>query len=56
VTEGLEAALGRKKQENRRSKITGEVEAHICAIACSAPPEGRSRWTMQLIADELVRL
>ena len=56
VFEGLEAALGRKKQENRRHKVTGEVEARICAIACSDPPDGRSRWTMQLIADELIRL
>lgn len=51
VTDGLEAALGRKQQENRYRKITGEVEAHICAIACSEPPEGSSRWTMQMIAD-----
>ena len=56
VTEGLEAALGRKKQANRHRKVTGEVEARICAIACSDPPEGTSRWTMQAIADELVRL
>ena len=33
VTEGLEAALGRKKQENRYRKVTGEVEARLCAIA-----------------------
>ena len=56
VTDGLEAALGRKKQENYHRKVTGEVEAQICAIACSTPPEGRTRWTMQLIADELIRL
>ena len=56
VTEGVEAALGRKVQKNRYRKITGEIEARICAIACSEPPEGRSRWTMQMIADELVRL
>jgi len=56
VVEGLEAALGRKKQENYHRKVTGEIEARICAIACSAPPEGRSRWTMQMIADELIRL
>ena len=56
VFEGLEAALGRKQQENRRRKVTGDVEAHIIAIACSAAPEGRSRWTMKMIADELVRL
>ena len=56
VFEGLEAALGRKKQENYNRKVTGEIEARICAIACSEPPEGRSRWTMQMIADELIRL
>ena len=46
VMEGLEAALGRKEQKNRRRKVTGEVEAQICLIACSDPPEGASRWTM----------
>lgn len=56
VTEGLEGALGRKQQKNRHRKVTGDVEARLCAIACSAPPEGTSRWTMQAIADELVRL
>lgn len=56
VTDGLEAALGRKEQTNHYRKVTGEVEAQICAIACSEPPEGRSRWTMQAIADELIRL
>jgi len=56
VMEGLEAALGRKKRESKPKFITGEVEAEICAIACSLPPEGRSRWTVQMIADELIRL
>ncbi len=56
VTEGMEAALNRKKQENRHHKVTGDVEARICAITCSAPPQGASRWTMQAIADELIRL
>lgn len=56
VMEGLEAALGRKAQENRCRKVTGDVEARICAIACSEPPAGASRWTMQAIADELIRL
>lgn len=56
VTGGMEAALGRKEQVNRHKKIDGRVEAHIIAIACSEAPEGRERWTLQLIADELVRL
>jgi len=56
VLEGIEAALGRKTHNNYNRKVTGEVEAQICVIACSAPPQGRSRWTMQMIADELIRL
>ena len=56
VTEGLEAALGRKEQQNRHRKVDGKVEAHIIAIACSEAPEGRDHWTLQMIADELVRL
>ena len=56
VMEGLEAALGRKEQKNCRRKVTGEVEAQICLIVCSDPPDGASRWTMQTIADELIRM
>ncbi len=56
VMEGMEAALGRKEQKNRYRKVTGDVEARICTIACSEPPEGTSRWTMQAIADELIRM
>lgn len=56
VTQGMEAALGRKEQKNRCRKVDGNVEAHTVAIACSQAPEGRSHWTLQLIADELVRL
>jgi len=56
VLEGLEAALGRKKQENYHRKVTGDIEARIVAIACSDPPEGRSNWTLKLIAGELIRL
>ena len=56
VTEGLEAALGRKEQQNRHRNVDGNVEAHIIAIACSEAPEGRDHWTLQMIADELVRL
>ena len=55
VTEGLEAALGRKEQQNRHRKVDGKVEARIISIACSDAPEGRDHWTLQMIADELVR-
>ena len=56
VMAGMEAALGRRIQQNHARKVTGEVEAKICMIACSDPPEGRDRWTMQMIADELIQM
>ena len=56
VMEGMEAALGRKEQQNRHRKVTGEVEAQLIMIACSDVPEGKDHWTMQMIADELIRL
>lgn len=58
VLEGLEAALERKKQARprRERKLDGEGEARLIALACSQPPEGRDRWTLELLADELVRL
>jgi transposase len=58
VLKGLEAALERKKQDrpSRERKLDGEGEARLVALACSTPPEGRDRWTLQLLADELVRL
>ena len=40
VMEGMQTALGRKEQKNRHRKVTGDVEAKICTIACSNPPEG----------------
>ena len=58
VLQGLEAALGRKKQArlSRERKLDGEGEARLIALACSEPPQGRDRWTLELLADELVRL
>jgi transposase len=57
VEEGLEAALTRKPQQNRvPRKIDGTAEAHLIAAACGKPPEGRKRWTLQLLADRLVVL
>lgn len=58
VLEGLEAGLGRKKQSrlSRERKLDGDGEARLIALACSEPPEGRDRWTLELLADKLVRL
>ena len=38
------------------SKINGEIEARIVALACSQPPEGYARWTLRLLADKSVEL
>jgi len=57
VAEGLDATLHRKKPTGRQyRKLDGKQEAKLVAIACSPPPEGRSRWTMKLMADKLVEL
>lgn len=51
-------ALEHKKREKppREIKITGEVEARITTLACSKPPAGHARWTLQLLADHLVAI
>jgi transposase len=58
VERGPEQALGRKPQDrpSRERKFDGAAEARLIAVACSAPPEGRARWTMKLLADKLVEL
>lgn len=58
VEEGLEAAINRRKQKrpSRVKKLDGAKEAQLLALACGEPPEGRARWTLHLLADELVRL
>ena len=56
VEGGLENALYDKPRPGAIPKITGEIEAQLTLLACSAPPEGRSRWTLQLLADKLVEL
>ena len=57
VEEGLERALGRKEQVNRRpKKLDGQGEAHLIALACSQPPEGRAGWTLNMLADQLVEM
>ena len=57
VTQGLEAALCRKRPTGRQyRKLDGHQEAQLIAVSCSAPPEGRQRWTLTLLADKLVDL
>src|SRR5262245_61990750 len=55
VTEGFEAVLARKPSPNRQyRKLDGAQEAVLVKLACSKPPAGRARWTLQLLADRLV--
>lgn len=58
VEEGLELALSPYRTPRRQyhTKLDGEQEAKLIATACSAPPEGRARWTLRLLADKLVEL
>lgn len=57
VEEGLEAALERRKPRRLyQRKLDGEGEAHLVALACQKPPDGRGRWTLQLLADRMVEL
>jgi transposase len=57
VEGGLEAALNRRPQERHRARrLNGEQEAHLIALACSQPPDGRACWTLRLLADKMVEL
>lgn len=54
--EGLESALKEKPRSGAPPKIDGRAKAEVVTIACSKPPEGRSRWTLRLLADRAVEL
>lgn len=58
VMESLESALNRKKRARppREAKLDGAAQARLTALACSAPPPGRARWTLRLLSDRLVEL
>jgi putative transposase len=54
--EGMTAAISERPRPGQAPKITGEIEAQLVLLACSAPPEGKARWTFKLLADKLVEL
>lgn len=58
VEQGFSAALSRKKRSVPATPrlFDGEAEARLIALACSTPPEGRARWTLQLLCDRVVQL
>jgi transposase len=57
VEEGLEAVLDRRRSQRQyQHRLDGDGEAHLIALACSEAPEGRSRWTLRLLANRMVAL
>jgi putative transposase len=56
LTAGLAAALYDRPRPGSRRKLDGRQAAHLVALACSAPPAGRHRWSLRLLADRVVEL
>jgi transposase len=56
VEGGLEHALNESPRPGGRRKLTGKQEAYVVALARSDPPEGKKRWSMQMLADKLMEL
>jgi len=58
LEEGFDAVLSRHEytQKVSRKKIDRDVEAHLIALSCSKPPQGRARWTLRLLADKVIEL
>jgi len=57
IEDGLETALnGRPSQRQYIKKADGDFEAHLVALSCSQPPEGFARWSLRLLADQVVAL
>lgn len=56
VESNLTAALSEEPRAGAERKLTDKQEALLVATACSSPPAGRARWTLELLADEMVRL
>jgi transposase len=52
--EGLEVALADKPRPPREPKLDAKQEAYLIALACSDPPAGQAKWTMELLAQQLV--
>lgn len=56
VEDNLDAAIEERSRPGKPPKFSGKQQAKITALACSTPPEGRSRWTLRLLADKVVEL
>lgn len=55
ATEGLQAALEDKPHPKPAPKLNEKQEAHLVAVACSTPPNGRARWTLKLLQKRLIQ-
>ena len=56
VEEGLESSIHHRSGAGRKRKMQGEQEAHLIALRCRKPPVGHARWTLRLLADQMVEL
>lgn len=56
VEEGLAAGLKQRPGAGRKRQIQGEQEAPLIALRCSDPPQGQARWTLRLLADQMIAL
>ena len=55
LTEGLQAALEDKPHPGQAPLLTAQQEAYLIALACSDPPAGRERWTLELLTQRLIQ-
>jgi hypothetical protein len=57
VEQGLDAALDKQKAKRTYTRKTdGDFEAHLIALSCGKPPQGHARWSLRLLADQMVEL
>jgi len=56
LSSGLDQALYDRPRPGQKPKVTGDIEAKLTMLACSAPPEGAARWTLRLLADHMIEL
>lgn len=56
VEEGLAAGLKQRPGAGRKRQMQGEQETHLIALRCSEPPQGQARWTLRLLADQMMAL
>ncbi len=52
----MDSAINEKPRSGAPPKIDGTIEAQVTLLACSKPPEGKSTWTLKLLADKIVEL